>query len=372
MSVLTELQEAVAAVATAAAPSVVGIGSRTRGSGVVIADGAVLTNAHNLRGGEVTVRFADGRATRGTVAGVDWDGDLAVVTVDTAGTHADRLVGGGATIGSAVFAAAATPSGGARVSFGFVSSVERAFRGPGGRRISGSLEHTAPLAPGSSGSALLDADGRARRPQHEPGRRGLLPRAAGRRVAEVAGRCPRPRRVQGAPAAGHRGRAGARLAPAAPVGRAARSVTACSSVASRTARRGRGAGSPRATCSSRPAGKAIDDVDAIHEILRDAGFPLELTLVRAPRSGPSRSRRRRRPTASAGGGEGEAPSGPDEATRLSAAGPLNVRAASQAAQPGGLALDLHRDRHVPAEPAGTSPVGATTTRNMMSPWVEAP
>ena len=28
------------------------------------------------------------------------------------------------------------------------------------------------------------------------------------------------------------------------------------------------------------AGKAIDDVDAIHEILRDAGFPLELTLVR--------------------------------------------------------------------------------------------
>ena len=28
------------------------------------------------------------------------------------------------------------------------------------------------------------------------------------------------------------------------------------------------------------AGKAIDDVDAIHEILRDAGFPLEVTLVR--------------------------------------------------------------------------------------------
>ena len=35
MSVLSELQEAVAAVATAAAPSVVGIGSRNRGSGVV-------------------------------------------------------------------------------------------------------------------------------------------------------------------------------------------------------------------------------------------------------------------------------------------------------------------------------------------------
>jgi len=82
MSVLSELQESVAAVADAVGPSVVGIGSRLRGSGVVIADGRVLTNAHNLRGAEVTVRFADGRAERGAVKGVDWDGDLAVVEVD--------------------------------------------------------------------------------------------------------------------------------------------------------------------------------------------------------------------------------------------------------------------------------------------------
>ena len=40
MSVLIELQEAVAAVATAVGPSVVGIGSRLRGSGVVIAEAA--------------------------------------------------------------------------------------------------------------------------------------------------------------------------------------------------------------------------------------------------------------------------------------------------------------------------------------------
>ena len=85
MSVLDELQQSVVAVAVAAGPSVVGIGSRIRGSGVVVADGRVLTNAHNLRGREVTVTFADGRTTRGTAAGVDWDGDLAVVEVDTAG-----------------------------------------------------------------------------------------------------------------------------------------------------------------------------------------------------------------------------------------------------------------------------------------------
>ena len=46
------------------------------------------------------------------------------------------------------------------MTFGFVSSVARAFRGPRGRRISGSVEHTAPLAPGSSGSPLVDGEGR--------------------------------------------------------------------------------------------------------------------------------------------------------------------------------------------------------------------
>jgi len=40
-----------------------------------------------------------------------------------------------------------------------VSAVARPFRGPGGRRIDGSVEHTAPLAPGSSGGALLNATG---------------------------------------------------------------------------------------------------------------------------------------------------------------------------------------------------------------------
>ena len=46
------------------------------------------------------------------------------------------------------------------MTFGLVSAVAREFRGPGGRRIDGSVEHTAPLAPGSSGGALLDAEGR--------------------------------------------------------------------------------------------------------------------------------------------------------------------------------------------------------------------
>ena len=56
--------------------------------------------------------------------------------------------------------ALANPGGrGLRVTFGFVSGIERTFRGPRGRRITGSLEHTAPLLPGSSGGPVLTAAG---------------------------------------------------------------------------------------------------------------------------------------------------------------------------------------------------------------------
>jgi serine protease Do len=161
MSAIEELQSAVTTVAGRVGPAIVGIGRGTRGSGVVIADGTILTNAHNLRGDEVTVTFADGRRTRGSVSAVDADGDLAVVSVDTTGaTPLEWGDGSALTIGSAVFGAAASHGSGTRVTFGLVSGVARAFRGPGGRRIDGSIEHTAPLAPGSSGGALVDGTGK--------------------------------------------------------------------------------------------------------------------------------------------------------------------------------------------------------------------
>jgi serine protease Do len=161
MSALDELSQSLTNLAASVTPSIVGIGSRLRGSGLVVSEGHVLTNAHNVRGDEVIVTFADGRSTTGRLAGIDIDGDLAVVAVDTAGAPAVAWsTGDGPTTGAIVFAGAATPGGGARITFGSISAVERSFRGPGGRRIGGSLEHTAPLAPGSSGGPLLDAEGR--------------------------------------------------------------------------------------------------------------------------------------------------------------------------------------------------------------------
>jgi serine protease Do len=163
MTALHEIEEAVAAAAEAAGPSVVGIGQRWgRGSGVVVADGRVLTNSHNVHGDRVEVTFADGRTAEASMIGVDRDGDLAVLSVDTGRAPAIAWAENGSSPkpGSAVVGLSNPGGRGLRVSLGLVSGTERAFRGPRGRRISGSIEHTAPLPRGSSGGPIVDGEGR--------------------------------------------------------------------------------------------------------------------------------------------------------------------------------------------------------------------
>jgi serine protease Do len=162
-SLLEELQSTVGRVAELVGPSVVGLGRGWgRGSGVVVADGQVLTCAHVLRGDEVAVTFGEGRTVDGRVAGADADLDLAVVAVDTGDAPAvawepERAAELG--LGSAVLALADPSGQGLRVTFGLVSATGRRFRGPGGRRIGGSIEHSAPLPRGSSGGPLVDPEG---------------------------------------------------------------------------------------------------------------------------------------------------------------------------------------------------------------------
>ena len=156
---LEDLENAAGEVAERVGAATVAIGRSTRGSGVVIAEGRVLTNAHNLRDRTTQVAFADGRVEQASVLAVDAMSDLAVLEVDTGEVNpiewADQVPG----VGAAVFALSQS-SRGARLGVGFVSGIERSFRGPRGRTIAGGLEHTAPMGRGSSGGPLVDAAAR--------------------------------------------------------------------------------------------------------------------------------------------------------------------------------------------------------------------
>jgi serine protease Do len=163
MTLLAELEGSVQAAVRGVGPAVVGLGRGWGvGSGVVIAPGKVLTNAHNLRHDEVTIAFLDGRRESGSVAAADPDLDVAVIDVETGDIapvqwRADEAA---PEIGRAVLAVANPGGRGLRVTPGFVSSAARSFRGPRGRRIAGAIEHTAPLPRGSSGGPLVDIGGR--------------------------------------------------------------------------------------------------------------------------------------------------------------------------------------------------------------------
>jgi S1-C subfamily serine protease len=160
MTIFDEIQASIARLAEDAGPSVAGIGQRWGiGSGIVLGAGRVLTNAHNVRGNQATVTFADGRTTEGNVAGHDIDGDLAVIEADTGQVPALPWATAAPAIGTPVFALANPGGRGLRVTFGSISGIDRTFRGPRGLRITGSLEHTAPLLPGSSGGPVLDVQG---------------------------------------------------------------------------------------------------------------------------------------------------------------------------------------------------------------------
>jgi serine protease Do len=147
-------------VADAVAPSVVRIGRHWgRGCGIVVADGLVVTNAHNLRDRTTQVTFADGRSLQSRAVGVDADGDLTVLEVDTGGLTGPEWATAEPAEGMVVYAVAAI-SGGRRITRGAVSAVDRSFRGPRGHLVTGAIEHTAPLARGTSGSPVVDEAGR--------------------------------------------------------------------------------------------------------------------------------------------------------------------------------------------------------------------
>ena len=284
MDALTSLQGAIAGAAQRVGPSLVGLGRGWGlGSGVVIGEGRVLTNAHNLRREQVTVAFADGRRATGSLAAADPDLDLAVIEVDSA--DAPPIVWEPAEapgIGAPVLALANPGGRGLRATLGFVSSEGRSFRGPRGRRIRGAIEHTAPLPRGSSGGPLVDVEGRLLGLNAVRLDGGLI--LAVPATAAVKERALRLARGE-APASP---RLGVALAPPRAARRMRRAVglperdgllVRAVEDASAAAR----AGVERGDLLVAAAGRELDSVDALYEALDavpTAGGTLELTVVR--------------------------------------------------------------------------------------------
>ena len=136
------------------------------GSGVLFRDdGYVITNNHVIDGAAtIVVVLANGRQLKGTKVGGDADTDIAVVKVDgsgnlpiaTLGTAKDLKVGQEAiAIGSPLGLV-----GGPSVSKGVVSALGRQVTTKnGGPALLDMIQIAAPIAPGSSGGALVDRSG---------------------------------------------------------------------------------------------------------------------------------------------------------------------------------------------------------------------
>jgi serine protease Do len=284
LSTITDLQDAIGTVAARVGPATVGFGRGWgRGSGVVVAQDRVVTNAHNLRSDDVTVAFADGHREHGRVAGVDPDVDLAVVEVPTADveTIAWEPSASSPALGTAVIALANPGGRGLRATPGFVSAANRSFRGPRGRRITSAIEHTAPLPRGSGGGPLVDLDGRLLGLNAIRLDGGLIlavpANAAFADTVErlARGEAPRRARLGVAIAPAHVAR---RLRRAVGLPDAAGVLVRSVSDASPAAR----AGIERGDLIVRAAGEEIDGVDALYRAL-DSIAPdasLELGLLR--------------------------------------------------------------------------------------------
>jgi serine protease Do len=125
------------------------------GSGIALTGDRVLTNAHVVRGGPITVEWWEGKAMAATVTKVDRHRDLALLQVP-------KLEAPPATLGDSSRLKAGTPVIAVGNPLGFIGALSsgvvhalRPLSGGGPKWIHADVR----LAPGSSGGPLADFDG---------------------------------------------------------------------------------------------------------------------------------------------------------------------------------------------------------------------
>lgn len=134
------------------------------GSGVIYrSNGVILTNDHVVHGHDaVEIAFADGRRVSGKVTATDPDTDLALVKVDRTGLPAATFRLRLPAVGSLAVVLGSPLGFDKSASAGIVSGLHRSI--PGSARETSALvdllQTDAPISPGNSGGAVVDAEGR--------------------------------------------------------------------------------------------------------------------------------------------------------------------------------------------------------------------
>jgi S1-C subfamily serine protease len=164
---LTARPPGVVDIAARVSPAIarVDVAGARSGSGVLFRDdGYLMTNAHVVEdGGDVIVVLADGEEHEGEVVGLDHETDIAVVHVD--GERLPTAVLGtaeGLQVGETAVAIGSPLGlrGGPSVTAGVVSALgRRVDRSDGEPALHDMIQTDAPIQPGSSGGALVDATG---------------------------------------------------------------------------------------------------------------------------------------------------------------------------------------------------------------------
>ena len=156
------------AVYAAASPAVVSIKTGSgAGTGFLVDDGTIVTNAHVVStSDQVEVRFGtETNSIDGTVRGTDPSSDLAVVRIDPQdapnGVKPLRLADSRNVRVGDVAIAIGNPFGLDRTATeGIVSGTGRQIQAPNGFSIDAVIQTDAPINPGNSGGPLLDDSGR--------------------------------------------------------------------------------------------------------------------------------------------------------------------------------------------------------------------